>query len=98
MDLDYIEKIYTESLLFDKGAKASLTNCSIEPLDEFDSLLTSSPETISKWRTLGYDAINRGEVAAMILAGGQGTRLGFDGPKGLEKIVLFVLRNLIRHV
>ncbi|ETW01652.1 hypothetical protein H310_06277 [Aphanomyces invadans] len=96
VDLDYIKKIYTESLLFDKGAMASLTNCSIEPLDEFDSVLTSSPETIATWRALGYNAINRGEVAAMILAGGQGTRLGFDGPKGMYDIGLLSKKSLFQ--
>ncbi|KAH9081341.1 hypothetical protein LEN26_021361 [Aphanomyces euteiches] len=96
LDLAHIQKIYTESLLFDSGAKSSLTNCSIEPLDQFDSVLTSSPEVISKWRALGFDAINRGEVAAMILAGGQGTRLGFDGPKGMYDIGLLSKKSLFQ--
>jgi len=34
------------------------------------------------------EAIGRGEVAACVLAGGQGTRLGFDGPKGCYNIGL----------
>ncbi|HUT28649.1 MAG TPA: UDPGP type 1 family protein [Sedimentisphaerales bacterium] len=33
-------------------------------------------------RELGKECISAGKVAAFVVAGGQGTRLGFDGPKG----------------
>jgi UDP-N-acetylglucosamine/UDP-N-acetylgalactosamine diphosphorylase len=36
----------------------------------------------SKARELGVKLISTGRVAAFVVAGGQGTRLGFDGPKG----------------
>jgi len=37
-------------------------------------------------RNLGRKLISQGKAAAFVVAGGQGTRLGFDGPKGDFKI------------
>ncbi len=37
-------------------------------------------------RTLGEEALKTGKIAAFVVAGGQGSRLGFEGPKGMFKI------------
>ena len=37
---------------------------------------------------IGYEAIARGEVAVCIMSGGQGTRLGFNHPKGMFDLKL----------
>ncbi|MCX5644286.1 MAG: UDPGP type 1 family protein [Phycisphaerae bacterium] len=45
---------------------------------------------------LGEKLISRGKVAAMVVAGGQGTRLGFDGPKGNFPISPIKQKTLFR--
>lgn len=53
-----------------------------EPLDVVSSVATAPADQLSAWKSSGTAAIAAGHVAALTLAGGQGTRLGFDRPKG----------------
>ncbi|CAE7569972.1 uap1l1, partial [Symbiodinium microadriaticum] len=51
--------------------------------------LQEAPAALRKeLESLGFDSIRRGQVAAVILSGGQGTRLGYSGPKGMYSIGL----------
>jgi len=45
-------------------------------------------------KTAGEDALRQGRVAAFTVAGGQGTRLGYDGPKGTFKVTPVMRRSL----
>jgi len=45
---------------------------------------------------LGKELISAGKVAAFVVAGGQGTRLGFDGPKGNFPISPIMNKTLFR--
>ena len=52
----------------------------IEPIDGLD--LEEIEKDRSRYLAVGKEAVRSGKVAAVLLAGGQGTRLGNDAPKG----------------
>ncbi len=56
----------------------------------------------AEYSAVGREAIVKGKVAAVLLAGGQGTRLGLDGPKGACDIgitkPLYIFEQLIRNL
>src|SRR5260370_16024246 len=45
----------------------------------------------------GEEALRRGEVAALVVAGGQGSRLGFEHPKGMFPIGPVTNKSLSHH-
>ena len=55
-----------------------------------------------KYRKIGVQAIKNGKVGAVLLAGGQGTRLGSDAPKGAYDIgltkPLYIFEQLVRNL
>lgn len=55
-----------------------------------------------KFRQIGINAIQDGKLALLLLAGGQGTRLGLDKPKGTFNMGIsndfFIFQLLIEHI
>lgn len=72
----------------------------IEPLGamELDEINARRAE----FEAIGLDAIRAGKVGAVLLAGGMGTRLGSDNPKGMYDIGLtkevFIFQRLIENL
>lgn len=72
----------------------------LEPLSALEVSEIEKDKT--KYEEIGLDAIRAGKVGAVLLAGGQGTRLGSDGPKGKYNIGLtkdvYIFERLIRNL
>ncbi len=72
----------------------------LEPLGALT--LEEIAQNREKFENAGLDAIRQGKVGAVLLAGGMGTRLGFDKPKGMFNIgvsrELYIFECLIRNL
>ena len=58
------------------------------PPSQFEAEESCDSETLKKYRNLGLTAIADGQVGVLLMAGGQGTRLGVTYPKGMYPIGL----------
>ena len=82
IDLDQINELYENT-----KKTVSFANDKIEPIDYIDKSKLSEDE-YKKYEELGINAIKNGKYAVVTMAGGQGTRLGHNGPKGTFKLGL----------
>ena len=82
IDFGEISKLYEQT-----KHKIKFENCKIEPIEHVDKAKLSNEE-IQKYSEIGIEQIKKGKLAAVTMAGGQGTRLGHKGPKGTFDIGL----------
>ncbi|KAL2023625.1 hypothetical protein VTK56DRAFT_1782 [Thermocarpiscus australiensis] len=89
-DPTYINAIAAKALAPPKAENGSAAQPSLEPLPDSAraSIMDSKPEDIDRWYAAGLDLIAANKVAVVLMAGGQGTRLGSSAPKGCFDIGL----------
>ena len=93
---------HIESLDFSVLSEANQeeTRGTFEPL--FATTLSDIEQNRERYTETGLQAIRDGKVGAVLLAGGQGIRLGFDHPKGMFKIgidrELYIFECLINNL
>lgn len=88
IDPNYINEITKKALRPQSSAKEE--QIQLEPLPDSAtaSILDSKAEDIESWYQSGLDLVAEGQVAVVLMAGGQGTRLGSSAPKGCFNIGL----------
>lgn len=93
---DYINEI-TERALHPAKSESDEAD-KLEPLPEnsTSSVLDSSQDDLDSWYNSGLELIAENKVAVVLMAGGQGTRLGSSAPKGCFDIGLPSKKSLFQ--
>lgn len=98
--LGQIEETDFSVLSFASGKEGLQKRGKIEPLACLQ--LSEIEAEREKYRSIGVEAIKAGKVGAVLLAGGMGTRLGSDDPKGMYNIGItkdvFIFQRLIENL
>lgn len=89
--LDQIQNVDSEQV---KRQKAELKVSA--PKGPFEPFIDYSVRGNKDDRALGIQLLTQGKCATLLVAGGQGTRLGFDGPKGLFPITPVTHKSLFQ--
>ena len=81
-DWEELAKLYAEK---STASKADNVSTDLKPMP---FRIAEDDLKYNYWKEIGEMLLGQGKVAAFLVAGGQGSRLGFDGPKGMFDIGL----------
>lgn len=85
IDPNGVNQLYSD-LIVNKKKDQEIKDAKIERIES--ELVCPSDTVGAEQKQLGHDIIRTGKVAVVVLAGGQGSRLGFEHPKGMYDIGL----------
>lgn len=91
-DFDVLQSLNQQSIMERKGIITPLAAMEINEIEQ----------NRGRFEEIGLQALREGKVGAVLLAGGMGTRLGYDGPKGVYDIGLtrpvFIFQRLMENL
>lgn len=85
IDFEEIEKAFSELSVSSVERNRELSSI------DYESVVDFTNSTREQYTEKGLKLLKENKVAVVLLAGGQGTRLGYDGPKGTVSINIFTL-------
>ncbi|KIJ66233.1 hypothetical protein HYDPIDRAFT_86499 [Hydnomerulius pinastri MD-312] len=101
IDIERVNRVFQKAITSER--QANDPNHVAEPIvplpvETCESVVNDSAgESARAWRKAGLDAVAKGQVGVLLMAGGQGTRLGSSAPKGCYDIGLPSHKTLFQY-
>ncbi|EZA57056.1 hypothetical protein DMN91_007071 [Ooceraea biroi] len=90
LDLREVTAYFKRTMESSQHIGNNMLDDKVQPIDEkkIASIKTSTTEELKTYEELGLKEIAEGRIAVLLMAGGQGTRLGVTYPKGMFDVDL----------